>query len=146
VLGDEGYVQNLLLQSQAPPCGGFQYFTTNRGGCGVCNFHEIFDEISTLKFAFSESETAHPWFKQDEPPCKNMKKDMFRAPVTAIKTHRDQHIRCIPRGGIHLLPSQTANPCGNHHPPPLLSSTFHSPPPSPPPPLPTTPPHCQSSV
>jgi hypothetical protein len=58
VLGDEGYVLQLLLQSQAPPGGGFQYFTTNKGGCGMCNFHEIFTEISSLKFL--ESEKAHP--------------------------------------------------------------------------------------
>jgi hypothetical protein len=59
VLGDDGYVQHLLLQSQAPPGGGFQDFTTNKGFVGCVNFMKI-----SLKFVlkFSKSETAHPWF------------------------------------------------------------------------------------
>jgi hypothetical protein len=50
VLGDEGYVQHLLLQSQAPPGGGFQDFTTNKGGCGVCNFYENFTDFNIENF------------------------------------------------------------------------------------------------
>jgi hypothetical protein len=70
VLGDEKHVQHLLLQSQAPPGGGFQDFTTNKGVCGACKFHENFTEISTLKI--SESETAHPCNHPDKITPQNL--------------------------------------------------------------------------